>query len=224
MRYALLAMAVVAAVIAVPPVFAEDESDLEPIPLELPKPHFGGTPLDYMGENLEMMSFKPRPPLLAPKGTTNVAAGKTVTASVEKATIGTLAMAVDGDKNFADESVLELPEGHQWIQIDLGGDHEIYAVVVWHYYAAQRVYFDVSIKTAQDDEFKKDVKVLFNNDHDNSSETGTGKDKEYVEDNKGKLIDAGGVQGRYVRLYSKGNTSDNMSHYVEVEVFAKPAS
>ena len=41
---------------------------------------------------------------------------------------------------------------------------------------------------------------------------------------EGKLIDAKGVKGRYVRLYSKGNTTNKLNHYIEVEVFGKPAA
>ena len=43
----------------------------------------------------------------------------------------------------------------------------------------------------------------------------------YLEKNEGKLIDAKGTRGRYVRLYSNGNTSDDMNHYIEVEVYGK---
>ena len=32
------------------------------------------------------------------------------------------------------------------------------------------------------------------------------------------------AQGRYIRLYSNGNTSDNANHYVEVEVWGNPVS
>jgi hypothetical protein len=38
------------------------------------------------------------------------------------------------------------------------------------------------------------------------------------------LIDAKGVKGRYVRLYSKGNTTNKLNHYIEVEVFGKSAA
>ena len=44
----------------------------------------------------------------------------------------------------------------------------------------------------------------------------------YVETAEGKLIDAKGVQGRYVRLYSKGNNNNDLNHYIEVEVYGKP--
>jgi hypothetical protein len=30
-----------------------------------------------------------------------------------------------------------------------------------------------------------------------------------------------GVQGRYVRLYSRGNTANDLNHYVEVEIYGK---
>ena len=60
---------------------------------------------------------------------------------------------------------------------------------------------------------------MFNNDHDNSSGLGIGKNKEYIETNEGRLIDPRGVKARYIRLYSKGNTSNDINHYVEVEVY-----
>ena len=46
---------------------------------------------------------------------------------------------------------------------------------------------------------------------------------EWIETNEGRLIDAKGVKGRYVRLYSNGNTSNDMNHYIEIEVYGRPA-
>ena len=40
---------------------------------------------------------------------------------------------------------------------------------------------------------------------------------------EGKLVDAKGSRARYVRLYSKGNNANELNHYVEVEVFGRPA-
>jgi hypothetical protein len=57
--------------------------------------------------------------------------------------------------------------------------------------------------------------------YDNSA---SGTDHPYIETNLGKLIDAKGTKGRYVRLYSNGNTTDKLNHYIEVEVFGKPAA
>ena len=45
----------------------------------------------------------------------------------------------------------------------------------------------------------------------------------YVETSEGKLVDAKGSRTRYVRLYSRGNSANELNHYVEVEVFGRPA-
>ncbi|MEI9866246.1 MAG: hypothetical protein WDN00_17160 [Limisphaerales bacterium] len=71
--------------------------------------------------------------------------------------------------------------------------------------------------------FEKDVTTIFNTDAANELGLGAGKDLGYIESYQGKLIDAKGVKGRYIRLYSKGNTTNKMNHYIEVEVFGKPA-
>jgi len=194
--------------------------DLAPLEIKLPQPSLVGTPLDYWSERLEV-TFKKRPPFMAPKGATNIALGKPVTASA-KPTIGKLEMITDGDKEAKDESLVELPEGTQYVQIDLGQQHEIFAVVVWHFHAGERVYFDVICRTANDADFTQDVATLYNNDHDNSSKLGAGEDKEYIDNYEGRLIDAKGTKARFVRLYSNGNTTDDKNHYLEIEVYGRP--
>lgn len=122
--------------------------------------------------------------------------------------------------------MVELPQGPQWVQIDLGQASEIYAVLCWHFYAIDRVYFDVLVQVSNDPEFKKDVVTLHNNDYDNGLGRGAGSDKEYIDIYEGRLFgatkDGKGVTGRYVRLYSNGNTTDAANLYVEVEVWGKP--
>jgi len=81
------------------------------------------------------------------------------------------------------------------------------------------VYRDVIVQVSDDPDFITNVKTIFNNDHDNSAGLGIGKEKEYIEVNEGRLINPRGVKARYVRLYSRGNTSNDMNHYVEVEVY-----
>jgi hypothetical protein len=220
MRVATVAI-LVAAAWSAGGLYADDAGKVE-LPIELPEPYFGGTPLDYFGPNLEEPNYKPRPPFLVPEGTENVAAGKTVTASSEPE-FGELGMLVDGDKSYKDESLLGLDRGHQWIQIDLGGMYEIYAILLWHFHQGDRVYFDVAIQVADDAAFTKNVRTIFNNDHDDTAGMGAGADKEYIESYKGKFIDTGGVKARAVRFFSKGNTTDDFNHYVEAEVFGKPA-
>ena len=198
--------------------------DLVPLKIKLPKPLFIGTPRSIRTPNLEKITGKKRPPFLAPKGTKNVALKKAVAASDEEPIIGELEMVTDGDKEGADGSFVEFGPGRQHVQIDLGKVYEMYAIVVWHYHAQARVYYDMVVSVADDPDFIKGVKTVFNNDHDNSSGLGVGKQKEYIEVNEGRLIDTKGVRGRYVRLYSNGSTSNEMNHYIEVEVYGKEPS
>lgn len=203
---------------------AQSKQKLVPIDIKLPKPMFIGTPQNMKVANLEKPLGKPRPPFLAPAGTKNVALHKPVTSSDEFPIIGEVEMVTDGDKEAVEGSYVELGPFKQYVTIDLKADYNIYAIVVWHFHKTARVYFDVVVQVSDDPNFIKDVKTVFNNDNDNSSGLGVGKDMNYVETAEGKLIDAKGVKGRYVRLYSRGNTNNDLNHYVEVEVYGKPAS
>lgn len=195
---------------------------MAPLQIELPQPYFGGTPLDYFSPNLEEKGYKPRDPFVAPTGAANLARGKPVSSSDGSPRLGKLSFATDGEKGYQREHLLELGTGVQWIQIDLEKTSEIYAVLVWHFHAADRVYFDVVVQISDDPDFQNRVLTVYNNDSDDSLGFGPGDDKEYVETYEGRLIDAKGARGRYVRLYSRGNTADNTNHYTEVEVFGIP--
>ena len=59
--------------------------EMKPITIKLPKPMFIGTPQDRSVPNLEKPLGKPRPPLLAPVGTENVALGKAISSPVDQA-------------------------------------------------------------------------------------------------------------------------------------------
>ena len=198
-------------------------SGLVPIVIQLPKPMFEGTPQNLKVPNLQKPLGRPRDPFLAPAGVTNVAKGKKVTSSDMEPVIGELAQATDGDKKGVEGSFVELGPGLQHVTIDLGTPHEVYAVLCWHFHKTARIYFDVVVQLADDAGFKKNVRTLFNNDHDNTSGLGAGQDMNYVETAEGKLVDAKGARARFVRLYSKGNSQNDLSHYVEVEVFGRPA-
>ncbi len=203
--------------------FAALEHDLEPIEIELPERFFGGPPLHTSGSNFEFEGYEPRPPCLAPKGTVLVSRGKPVTSSCQHPTAGELRQITDGDKHFEESSRIELDPGVQWVQIDLGDVFDIYAIVVWHAHRGLNVYFDVVTKVGDDSEFETGITV-FNNDHDDSAGLGQGKDKEYIENYEGRAIRTpNGVRGRFVRLYSNGSVTSRPNHYVEVEVFGKPA-
>jgi len=218
-RFAVCALAAVAVLggMVMPVATAED---MEAIKIELPEAFFGGTPLDYWGPNLEEPDYKDRPDFMAPKGTEIVSKGKTVTASADP-NLGELKQLTDGDKDYAKTSLVELPEGLQWVQVDLEASKAVYAVLVWHFHEGNRVYFDLVAQVSDDPEFKEGVTTIYNNDYDNSAGLGVGEDKEYIENNKGRLIDAKGAKGRYVRVYGKGNTANDFNHFIEVEVWGK---
>lgn len=216
MRFHVLAVTIFLLAVA-----AAASLELVPLEIQLPEPPFGGEPLSYYGPNLEEPDYRDYPPFLAPAGTSNIAAGKTVTSSVLPRR-GRLEQITDGDKHYRSDSVVEFPEGLQWVQVDLKEEHIISAIVLWHFHANLRVYFSVIVQVANDENFEDGVTTLFNNDFDNASGFGKGEDKNYVESYRGRIIDAGAISGRYIRLYSNGNHKDNFSHYIEVEVYGRP--
>lgn len=196
--------------------------NLEPLPIVLPKPLFEGTPAPPKVPNLEKPLGRPRAPFLAPAGTMNVALRKAVTSSDAEPVIGNPEMIADGNKSGADGSFVELKPGVQSVQIDLESKHTIYAVLMWHYLKEARAYADVVVQVADDPDFITNVRTLFNNDSENAAGLGIGKDMRYVETSEGKLIDARGVEARYVRFFSNGSDKTKSSHYVEIEIFGKP--
>jgi hypothetical protein len=197
--------------------------DKVPLKTELPKPMFVGTPVPIKVPNLEKARTNEPPPFLVPAGTVNLAAGKKVTGSDSEPLLGSLDLLTDGDKSAEEGSYTEFASGKQWVQIDLEQSGTIHAVYLWHFHLSPRVYHDVVVQVSDDPDFISGVTTVFNNDHDNSSGFGVGNDLAYVETNKGRLVDAKGVKGRYVRLYSKGSTANGLNHYIEVEVFGQPA-
>jgi len=197
--------------------------DKVPLKLELPPPLFVGTPVPVKLPNLEPTREGKRPDFLVPVGTVNLAKDKPVTASDTEPVVGTLDLVTDGDKAGDEGCWVELGPGKQWVQIDLGKPSKIFAIVAWHFHAQARVYHDVIVQISDDPHFASGVTTVFNNDNDNSSGLGAGKDLAYIETCEGKLIDAKGTKGRYVRLYSNGNTTNKLNHYLEVEVYGKPA-
>ena len=195
---------------------------LEPLPIVLPKPLFEGTPVPPRVPNLEKPLGRPRSPFLAPGGVTNVALRKPVSSSDTDPVIGNLEIITDGIKTGADGSVVQLKEGVQSVVIDLESRHTIYAILIWHYLKEARAYADVVVQVSDDQDFIGNVVTLFNNDNSNQAGLGIGKDQRYVETAEGKLIDARGVEARYVRLFSHGSEKTETNHYIEVEVYGKP--
>jgi hypothetical protein len=190
---------------------------------KLPPPLFVGTPAPLNVTNLERPTTTKRPDFYVPAGTVNLARNKKVTASDNNPIVGTLDMINDGDKDGNEGSWVELGPGKQWAQIDLAKSANIFAVLVWHFHAQARVYRDVVVQVSDDPTFRSGATTIFNSDFHNELGLGAGKDLNYVETYQGKLIDAKGVKGRYIRFYSNGNTSNKLNDYIEAEVWGKPA-
>jgi hypothetical protein len=198
---------------------------LVPLDIKLPAPAFKGTPKDIqLSSYVEPLSDKPRPPMMVPPGLKNLAPGSKISCSDKNVTAEDLPKLTDGDKEASDQSVVLLRKGTQYVQMDLGAPSEIFAIVIWHSHASAKVYHDVIVRVADDADFTQNVKTLFNNDQDNSSNLGAGTDREYFETNEGKLIDTKGVKARYLRFYSKGSTESALNEYTEIEVYGRPAS
>ncbi len=194
--------------------------DKVPLKLDLPKPLFVGTPRPIQLSNLEPATAK-KGDLLVPAGTKLLSRDKPVTSSDPLPVIGELTFITDGEKGGTEGTFVELGPGTQWVQIDLGAPAKIAAIALWHFHSQARVYHDVLVQVSDDPEFKNGVHTVYNNDDDNSSGLGKGSDYAYIETNKGRVIDTKGNKGRYVRVYSNGNTSDELNHYIEVEVFGE---
>ncbi len=219
MRYSAKVLTVLTVLLTASAVFAQDQVVLK---TKLPAPLFVGTPTPLKVTNLEPPLRGKRPDFYVPAGTKNLALNKKVTASDDNPNVGSLDMIVDGDKDGNEGSWVELGPGKQWVQIDLARRAKIYAVLVWHFHSQARVYHDVVVQLSDDPSFRSGVTTIFNNDFHNELGLGPGRDQNYIETYQGKLIDAKGAAGRYMRLYSNGNTSNKLNHYIEVEAWGKP--
>ena len=217
----------------------EPETDLPPAWVELE------TDLPSVWKGVPTPRRKQAEPFLVPPGTKLLSRGVKVTSSDMEPVIGELDMVTDGNKNTEgdekessfEDSYVELAPDLQWVQLDLGKEYALYAILVWHdywkhntfhgeYTRYQRVYQDVVVQVSNDSRFKEGVKpvdTVFNNDHDNSSGVCLfrGQDDIYLETSDGRWINPEGVRGRYVRLWSNGNSNDDLNRYIEVEVYGK---
>lgn len=195
--------------------------NMEPLPIKLPVAMYRDTPRNLRGVgNLEEPRGVDRPPFYAPKGATNVALGKPVKLGDENPILGEAKMVTDGDKNAMEGCFVEMGPFAQSVTIDLQGECEIYAIVFWHYHLSARSYRDVVVQVSMDPGFTKAV-TLFNNDSDNTLGLGAGTDKQYVDTNEGRLVDAKGQTGRFIRLFSNGNNENELNHLIEVEVWGR---
>jgi hypothetical protein len=207
---------------------AADDTNLAPLPLILPDPAMKGTPPNLpTNTTAEPLSSKMPPVFLAPKGVTNVALHKPVSASDTNLISGDLFQITDGKKGAFEEDVVTMRRGLQWVQIDLQGEFKLYAVALWHDFTTPVVFRDVIVQVSDDPDFKTGAHTIFNNDQKNSAGFGVGTDREYFENpltGAGKVVDAKGIRARYVRCYSHGSSDNALNTYIEVEAYGLPAS
>ncbi len=197
--------------------------ETEEIKIEFPKPMFIGTPVPAKLPNLETPDpSKIIKSFTAAKGTVNLAKDKEVTSSDPAPIIGDLPLVTDGDADGSDGCFVELAPGPQWVQIDLGASTTIDKIAMWHYHKQAQAYVDVVVQISDDKEFKTGVTTVWNSDHDDTLKMGAGADPAYIETNHGRVVDGKKTKGRYVRLTSNGNTSNELNHYCEVQVFGVP--
>jgi hypothetical protein len=192
-----------------------------PLQTELPPELIEGTPRPINVPSLVAAPTK-APEIYVPAGTILLSRGKPVNSSDDNPIIGSLDLITDGDKDAGEGYFVELLDGLQWVQIDLEKSAAIHAIWLWHFHSQRRAYHDVIVQISDDPQFKTGVTTVYNNDYDNSAKMGKGGDRPYVETRFGMIVDGKGAKGRYIRLYSNGNSSNEMNHYIEVEVFGVP--
>jgi len=191
-----------------------------PLTTELPPELIEGTPKPMNVPNL-VQAPSAAPTFLVPEGTILLSKGKPATSSDENPIIGDLTLLTDGDKDAGEGYFVELLDGPQWVQIDLEKSANVSAIWLWHFHSQKRAYNDVVVQISDDATFKTGVTTVYNNDYDDTSKMGKGAENPYVESRFGLIVNGKGTKGRYVRLYSNGNTSNEMNHYIEVEVYGK---
>jgi len=214
-------LVLVGALALVGALFAEDKVAIKFV---IPAPHSSGTPKEIKSPNLEPDPGpgKLRAPILVPVGfDKKLTTEDTKITTSEEAVTGDNEYVVDGDKTPDATAMLQLPGGLQWVQLDLGAEHVVSAVCVWHDQGDERVYKDVVMQLSNDATFKTGVTTIFNNDHDDTAKLGKGTDKEYRERNDGRPVDGKLTKARYFRVYSAGSTSEPVNNYIEIEVFGK---
>jgi hypothetical protein len=167
-----------------------------------------------------------RKPFMVPRGVRNLALYKRATSSVNESVTGDVDQVNDGIKKSGEFDYVEFAGGHHWIQVDLGAVHRIHAVAIWHFYKNATIYKDVIVQIADDTAFTRNVRTLFNNDHDNSAGMGQGTDTAFYTRWWGELVDARGPESdgspaRYVRVYTADGVEGEAIRFVEVEIYGE---
>ncbi|MCK7496471.1 MAG: hypothetical protein MZW92_40375 [Comamonadaceae bacterium] len=193
--------------------------------LTLPKPMFIGTPTNIKSANLEVVTGKSRGPFMVPAGTKLLSLKRPVDVERQAA----------GHRRARDDRRRREGRRRRLLRrtrpLRSSGCRSTWArstrsTPSWRGTITARPASTgtSSFQVADDKDFLKGV-------HDGLQQRprqlvrawASGKDKEYIEVAEGRLFDPKGATGRYVRMYSNGNTVNDLNHYVEIEVYGTPA-
>lgn len=156
-----------------------------------------------------------------PVGVRLLSTGCPVTSSDPAVPAETLSLITDGDRHGDDGYYVELAKGRQWVQIDLGASRRLHLIWLWRFHKMQVCFPDTVIQVSDDPECKTSVTV-YNSDHDNSSNLGSGKDFDYYESHNGRAVSFAPVSGRYVRLWSREAAVLDANCYIEMSIYGEP--
>lgn len=198
----------------------------ERVRVDFPPPWTEGTPFPLPRLSVPYELWPKAPPIgVAPTGWANLALHQPVTSSDPEPIIGSLTLVNDGEKSIGEGYYVELMDGPHWVQIEMEEESTVYVVWLWHSAGRDNLLcHDVVVEISSDPEFRTGVTQVFNNDYDNSSGHGLGRDAPYLESNYGKVIQVDGVPGRYVRCHHNGSTLQDTNRYVEIEVYGLPST
>jgi len=188
---------------------------------DFPRPMFVGSPapLPELPPNMIEGNYSQEREVRIPRRVSLLSRGVPVTGS-DPAPLGEFSWITDGDKQGDDGYFVDLLPGQQWIQLDLGEPRELWLLWIWMYHKTGVIYKDVIIELATREDFR-DARIVFNNDHDDTSGMGAGRDTSWIETNLGRPIRLQGQRARFIRLYSNGRSVDDTNHWIEVEAYGR---
>jgi hypothetical protein len=198
-----------------------DETEWTVIKPEFPRPLWigSGPPPPPLPPNMIAGNFSQEREVRIPRRVTLLSRDVPVTCS-DPAPLGELSWITDGDKQGDDGYFVDILPGQQWVQLDLGEPRELWLLWLWMYHKMGAVYKDVIIEIASEADFR-DARIVFNNDHDDTSGMGAGQDTSWIETNLGRPIRLNGQRARFIRLYSNGRSVDDTNQWIEVEAFGR---
>lgn len=122
---------------------------------------------------------------------------------------------IDGD--FNTYSVLHHASVPDFLHIDLGTIISVKKIVLKHIFGNERKYKSVAIQISEDD---ITFTTLYNNNKITYGNLDIGINEEYIEEEKGLVLDINNLNGRYIKVFGFGSNFDFLQTEIrEVEVY-----